>query len=76
MDSQEGYLKFIIMKMKYGKEITDEICKTLSTGVGRVDSCILADISYETFTVWMRDHAEFSEAIKKAETVCKSRNML
>jgi hypothetical protein len=60
---------------KYGPEMTQEICKHLSAGMGRVDSCILADIHYDTFCEWMK-RAEFSEAIKKAETSCKERNLV
>lgn len=60
--------------MKYGKEITEQICKTLSEGMGRVDSATLAGIHYETFTQWMKK-PEFSDAIKKAETKCKQRNI-
>lgn len=59
--------------MKYGEDMTNEIVKHLETGMGRVDSCILAGISYETFTEWMKK-PEFSEAIKKAETRNKQRN--
>jgi hypothetical protein len=61
--------------MKYGKEITAKLGELLSQGMGRVDSCNLAGISYETFTVWM-EKPEFSESIKKAETICKQRNIV
>jgi hypothetical protein len=61
--------------MKYGPDITAEICKHLALGMGRVDSCLLSDISYETFTRWMEHHNEFCEAIKKAEAKCKERNV-
>ena len=60
--------------MKYGPEMTHEISTLLSNGSGRVDACALVDISYETFTQWMKI-AEFSEAIKKAEATCKQRNI-
>ena len=59
---------------KYGPDITQEICKHLAAGMGRVDSCTLADIHYDTFCEWMK-RAEFSEAIKKAEASCKERNI-
>jgi hypothetical protein len=52
--------------MKYGPEKTKEICGYIDGGLGRVDACIMADVSYETFTVWM-NNSEFSDAIKKAE---------
>lgn len=60
--------------MKYGKDKTEEICGLLASGVNRTDSCSLADIHYETFTEWMKK-LEFSEAIKKAESSCKKRNI-
>lgn len=61
--------------MKYGKEITEHLAELLAGGMGRVDSCALAGISYETFTVWMEKKPEFSESIKKAEMICKQRNI-
>lgn len=61
--------------MKYGKEITTQLSELLAGGMGRVDSCEFAGISYETFTVWMAKKPEFSEAIKRAEMVCKQRNI-
>lgn len=61
--------------MKYGPEITLEISNYLQNGNNRTDSCILAGISYETFTVWMKDKPEFSESVKKAEAHCKARNI-
>jgi len=61
--------------MKYGKDITKEIAAYLENGVNRTDAVVLSGISYETFTVWMKTHPEFSEAIKKAETKCKHRNI-
>jgi hypothetical protein len=39
----------------------------MANGLGRVDSARLANISYETFTVWMEKHPEFTDAIKTAE---------
>ncbi len=57
--------------MKYGPEKTKEMCDLLAGGNNRTDTCLLVDISYETFTVWMQK-PEFSEAIKKAEAQCKS----
>lgn len=61
--------------MKYGNDKTAEMVKYLQNGNTRVDSCILAGISYETFSQWMKRYPEFQEAIKKAETQCKSRNI-
>lgn len=47
----------------------------MSNGSNRTDAVALAGISYETFTVWMRERPEFAESIKKAEAVCKQRNI-
>jgi hypothetical protein len=58
--------------MKYSPEMTQEIATYLKGGNNRTDACVLAGISYETFTVWMQK-PEFSECIKKAETECKFR---
>ncbi len=53
--------------MKYGPEITAEIAGYISSGLNRTDSVVLANISYETFCAWTKEHLEFSEAIKQAE---------
>ena len=52
--------------MKYGKEITDEICKYLQGGSSNRDAAALVGITEETFYQWVKK-PEFSEAIKKAE---------
>jgi hypothetical protein len=57
--------------MKYSKEKIEELCNYLKSGNNRTDSCVLSDISYETFTVWMQK-PEFSEGVKKAEASCKA----
>lgn len=59
---------------KYNGDITRDMAGHLEGGMGRVDTCALVGISYETFTQWMLK-AEFYEAVKKAEMVCKSRNI-
>jgi len=60
--------------MKYGPEITKEICSYIRAGNSYKDSATLVDISEETFYQWKKK-PEFSEAIKKAETTCKARNI-
>lgn len=60
--------------MKYGPEITQEIAAHLQNGSSRTDACYMVDIHYETFTQWMKK-PEFAETIKKAEAVCKNRNI-
>lgn len=60
--------------MKYSPDKTAEIAKYLKEGMNRTDAVVLADIHYDTFCEWMRK-ADFSEAIKKAETECKQRNI-
>lgn len=61
--------------MKYGSEIIVSIATYLRNGNNRTDATTLADISYETFCVWMRERPEFAEAVKKAEAECKGRNI-
>lgn len=57
--------------MKYNPEKIKEICDHIGKGNSRNDACTLADINQDTFYVWMQK-PEFSEAVKKAEIVCKS----
>ena len=53
--------------MKYGKDITDKICKLIeSDSYTDYEICQNVGISNETFIKWRRDKTEFSEAIKKA----------
>lgn len=60
--------------MKYGPEKTKEIAGYLAKGHTRTDSCILADIHYDTFCEWMKK-PEFSDTIKKAELVSKDKHI-
>lgn len=60
--------------MKYCQEMTDEISKYLEEGMNRVDACILAGVSYQTFLNWM-EKFEFLESIKRAETKFKNKNI-
>ncbi len=53
--------------MKKDPHHINKILEALANGEGRVRACVKADITYETFTCWMRDDSEFSESIKKAE---------
>ena len=52
--------------MKYLPEIVEKICVNIRAGKGRVFS-VKDIINYDTFCEWMKNHTEFSEAIKKAE---------
>jgi hypothetical protein len=61
--------------MKYSKEKIQEICGYIEGGLGYVDACHCADISYETFTVWREKHPELPEALKKAEAKFKRVNL-
>lgn len=58
--------------MKYGLDMTKAIAELLEGGANRTDTAAMVGISYETFTVWMQK-ADFSDAVKKAEQVCKQR---
>lgn len=61
--------------MKYCKEIVAEICGYLKDGNSQADAAALSDISDETFHQWKRKYPEFAEALKKAQLICKNRNI-
>lgn len=61
--------------MKYGKEITDELCKFFRQGSNREDAATMVGISKETFYQWLNHKPDFADAIKKAEAECKQRNI-
>jgi len=54
---------------KYSKEMVNKLVEAIDEGKGRVGACKYAGISYDTFSIWMKDEnkSELSEAIKKAE---------
>lgn len=55
---------------KYGKEITDKICKLFESDSYTVrEICEICDITETTYYEWMNTHSEFSEAIKTAKQV-------
>lgn len=54
--------------MKYSPQIVSVIIEVLNEGEGRVNACKAAGIHYSTFIEWM-GKTEFSEAVKKAESV-------
>jgi len=60
--------------MKYSKEITKEICGHVENGNTQKDAAQLSGICEDTFYEWMKK-TEFSESIKKAESICKN-NMI
>jgi len=51
---------------KYCKEIVEEICGYIESGLTQKDSCILAGIHVDTFHTWRKDKPEFSEAVEAA----------
>ena len=61
--------------MKYSSEIVKEIANYIRAGNSQHDSAILAGINPDTFYSWLKDKSDFSDSIKKAEQVCKSRNI-
>lgn len=62
--------------MKYGTDITKEICDYIKRGSGRVNACDKAGIAYVTFCEWIKK-PKFSKAIKKAEKEigCKMKDL-
>lgn len=59
--------------MKYGKQLTEDICRELELGMSREDVCTMKSINQDTFYDWMKKKSEFSESIKRAEMRCKER---
>ena len=55
--------------MKYGKEITNKLCRHLKKGSSIKSACALVGISQETFYKWRKEKAEFSETIKRAMAI-------
>ena len=55
--------------MKYGKEITNKLCRHLKQGSSIKSACALVGISQETFYKWRKEKAEFSETIKRAMAI-------
>ena len=55
--------------LKYDKDHIDKIIQVISKGEGRVRACEAAGVHYSTFIDWMENKPEFSEKVKKAESV-------
>ena len=60
---------------KYNEEVVQRITQALRSGNTRRASCGYAGISEDTFAVWMKNNADFSDAIKKAECDAEVRNV-
>jgi len=55
---------------KYGKEITDKICRLFESDSYTVrEICEIVNIAESTYYEWVSEHAEFSECIKRAKEV-------
>ena len=53
---------------KYGQEITDKICGLFETDSYTVkEVCEIVGISESVYYLWMDEHLEFLEAIKRAK---------
>lgn len=61
--------------MKYSDDLTSEICTYLQNGSSREDVVDLVGVDRSTFYTWMKERLEFSDAVKKAEQICKTRNI-
>ena len=55
--------------MKYGKEITNKLCRHLKQGSSIKSACHLVGISRETFFKWRKDKVDFSDTIKRAMAI-------
>jgi hypothetical protein len=62
--------------MKYGKEIVQKIVEQLQIGMKRDDVCAILGFNRDTFYDWMKKRPDFSDAVLKAELVCKQRNIV
>jgi hypothetical protein len=58
--------------MTYTPEIVKEIIDNISKGATNLDAATMAGICEDTFYAWQKEHAEFSEQIKKAKAVRKT----
>ena len=61
--------------VKFSPELVAEICGYLETGNNRTDSCVLAGISRDTLYEWIKTKPDISDAIKKAELICKKNHI-
>ena len=57
--------------IKYSSKIVKQIIGFLKEKPFRTYACKKVGIGYDTLLKWMREHADFDEAIKKAETAGK-----
>ena len=55
--------------MKYSKELTEKICKLLKIGNTITTTCQAVGIHKDTFYDWMKKKSDFSDAIKKAQSI-------
>ena len=59
--------------MKYGKEITEEICEYLEAGLTNKDAAILSGITEHTLYDWIKKFSNFSQSLQKAEAEAKQK---
>ena len=59
--------------MKYGEEITKEICEYLEAGLTNKDAAILSGITEQTLYDWIKKHSNFSQSLQKAEAKAKQK---
>ena len=61
---------------KYGQEITDEICKLFEAdSYTAKEVCEIVGITETTYYEWINTHTKFSESIKRAKDVYKSKRL-
>lgn len=61
---------------KYTPEMVEEICKWIRLGNSNKDAATIAGVCEETFYSWQKEHAGFSEELKKAESEFKSARIM
>jgi hypothetical protein len=62
--------------VKYRPDIIEKIVEQLQIGMSREDTIILAGINRDTFYDWLKNKADFSDKVLKAEMICKQRSIV
>ncbi len=60
---------------KYSPDRCERIVEALRGGNTRQTACALGGISDETFARWLREHVDFMDSVKKAESEAEAANV-